>query len=96
MKKLFLVVLAAGMFVACGKKDNTSSNAEGTDSAQVAAPAPAPEAEPVADVPANTENTEVADNKSKEAEIIEASTDAAVSTINAVSEASKASKGRGK
>lgn len=65
MKKVFLALLVAGLFVACGNKnteaENTDSTAMETEVTEEVVEAPAAEAEPVAEVqtpaPAEKEQT---------------------------------------
>ena len=96
MKKVFLAVLAAGLFFACGNdtKDQKKTDEE-TNKTEVEAPA-AEETEATEAETTTAPEAEATEQKNETAEIIEASADAAATTINAVSEASKASKGRGK
>lgn len=88
MKKLFLVALAAGMFVACGNKTNEEAT---TDSIVeepvevVETPAPAPAEEPVVAEATTTNTNEVAED-------IKAAGEAATAVTEAVSDAVKENK----
>jgi hypothetical protein len=100
MKKVFLAVLAAGLFFACGNNTNDKNKeAENkqetteTTNDQVAEDQNAP-AEEVA-TETQTEAQPTTEKKSETAEIIEESAKAAVDITNAVGEQSKASAGRG-
>lgn len=101
MKKVFLAVLAAGLFFACNNDTKDKAvNEEVTNETEttVDEPTPAPEAPATEATP--TENTTAQPTAKKEdkneiKEDIEAAGKATTDIINTASEASKASKGRG-
>ena len=102
MKKVFLAVLAAGLFFACSNdtKDKAVDDQNATDNQEVVDDQPqAPAEDATADVnntPAETPAAKPAENKNEIKEDIEAGAKAAVDITNAVGEQSKAAKGRGK
>jgi len=88
MKKLFLVVLAAGLFVACGNKTTDTENTDTTavDSA-VVVEEEAPACEAVVEEPAVAENqakpaAKAEDNKTIKETAKEVGTDVAKKAIN--------------
>lgn len=89
MKKLFLVALAAGMFVACGNKTNEEA---AIDSVAVEEPVEVVEepAAPVAEEPVVAENN--TPSKNEIAEDIKAGAEAAATVTEAVSDAVKENK----
>lgn len=90
MKKLFLVVLAAGLFVACGNKTTDTENTDTTtvDSAAVVVEEEAPACEAVVEEPAVAENqakpaaANAEDNKTIKETAKEVGTDVAKKAIN--------------
>ena len=88
MKKLFLVALAAGMFVACGNKTNEEAT---TDSiVEETVEVVEEPAAPVAEEPVVAENN--TPSKNEVAEDIKAGAEAAATVTEAVSDAVKENK----
>lgn len=89
MKKLFLVVLAAGLFVACGNKTAETENVDTTAVDTTVVEEVAPECDAVAEEPAVAENTQAKpaatkaeDNKTIKETAKEVGTDVAKKAIN--------------
>ena len=89
MKKLFLVVLAAGLFVACGNKTTDTENTDTTAvDSTVVVEEEAPACEAVAEEPAVAENqakpaaAKAEDNKTIKETAKEVGTDVAKKAIN--------------
>ena len=87
MKKLFLVALAAGMFVACGNKTNEEATTDSIveETVEVVEAPAAPAEEPVVAENNTTSKNEVAED-------IKAGAEAAATVTEAVSDAVKENK----
>lgn len=87
MKKLFLVALAAGMFVACGNKTNEEATTDSIveEPVEVVETPAAPAEEPVVAEATTTNTNEVAED-------IKAGAEAAATVTEAVSDAVKENK----